>query len=227
MLAPVVLGWVTGRRPVWVSKRFEGKVLSLGTVLESLSRDDVVWGSGLPSEANRRAPEGARLLAVRGPLTRACIQGDVPEVYGDPACLLPRFHHPPAQKRWSVGLVPHHIDVANVPPVSDPQIKLVDVLRPWREVVDTIRGCDVVASSSLHGLIVAEAYGIPARWVSAPGVIGGTFKFRDYYLGTDREPPAPGRWSDDVGSLIAAAPAVTAHDVQGLIDAWHTGGAGR
>lgn len=225
MLAPAVLARVSGARPVWVSKMYEGKELGLGTILGSLNGGDVVWGAGLATETDVRAPEGSRILAVRGPLTRACIRGYVPEVYGDPAILLPQFHDRPVSQRWDLGLVPHHIDVEGRARSSDPRVRVIDVLRPWPEVVDTIRACEVIASSSLPGLIVAEAYGIPARWISATNIVGGDFKFRDYYLGTQREPPAPGRWSDSFENVSPQLSGNAVHDTEGLLNAWRGLGA--
>lgn len=222
MLAPVVLAWVSGARPLWVSKRFEGKVIAVGSILGALERGDVVWGSGLAGRLELVQPEGSRILAVRGPLTRQCILGDVPDIYGDPACLLPRFHDHPVPKRWAVGLVPHHVDAECHKQSSDPQVTVIDVLRPWYEVVDEIRACEMIASSSLHGLIVAESYGVPARWIATPRIIGGTFKFRDYYLGTGREPPAPGSWSDTWAAMASKVPSAGTHDAEGLLMAWRS-----
>ena len=48
--------------------------------------------------------------------------------------------------------------------------------------------CAYIVSSSLHGICVAEAYGIPAVWVRlADNIVGGEFKFRDYYASTGRD----------------------------------------
>jgi hypothetical protein len=39
-----------------------------------------------------------------------------------------------------------------------------------------------VISSSLHGLIVADSLGIPNVWLRlSPDVLGGDYKFKDYY----------------------------------------------
>jgi pyruvyltransferase len=43
-----------------------------------------------------------------------------------------------------------------------------------------------VLASSLHALIVAEAYGIPARYVRLSDH-ESIFKYNDYYLGTGRQ----------------------------------------
>lgn len=62
----------------------------------------------------------------------------------------------------------------------------------WTSVIEQIASCDYIASSSLHGLIVAEAYGIPNLWLEISGkLLGGHFKFHDFFLslGKDRKSP--------------------------------------
>ena len=57
----------------------------------------------------------------------------------------------------------------------------IDVRNGPDRVVREIASCAAVLSTSLHGLIVADAYDIPAAWATlAPDLMGGTFKFHDY-----------------------------------------------
>lgn len=190
MLAPVILEWVTGRK-VERAERFEpGKVLSTGSVLGCMREGDVVWGSGW--HRNKRetldVPDGVRFLAVRGPLSRAdLIGGDCPEVYGDPALLLPLIV-PGRTTGELTGYVPHMVDRGLGATLNERAGARIDITAPWRQVVNSILWCGRIYASSLHAIIVAEAYGIPAAWVPCEGVIGGDFKFRDYLAGTGRDP---------------------------------------
>ena len=57
--------------------------------------------------------------------------------------------------------------------------KVLPVVQPWQTMVGNITQCRVVSSSSLHGLILADAYGIPARWIRGTSNIIA-FKYLDY-----------------------------------------------
>ena len=59
---------------------------------------------------------------------------------------------------------------------------IIDVLAPIEEVVDRIVSCDLIASSSLHGLVVAQGYGVQLGWVEFSGRLKGDgVKFADYF----------------------------------------------
>jgi pyruvyltransferase len=225
-MAPDVLSWALGSDPVWVSSRYEGKLVGQGSLLRFVRKGDLVWGAGTSSDKPFVPPEACRFLAVRGPLTRRVIRGDVPEVYGDPALLLPRFHDHAVEKRFEVGVVPHYLEFADALFSSrreDPAICLVDVRKRWQTVVDQIRSCDAVISSSLHGLIVAEAYGIPASWVRfTPKLDGKTFKFHDHYLATGRDKQTPTSWAEGIDAALTRAAPPMAFDTAPLLDALRT-----
>src|SRR5690606_14915863 len=54
----------------------------------------------------------------------------------------------------------------------------------WRGFISDILGAELIISSSLHGLIVAEAYGVPA--VLLDDIDKDYLKYNDYYLSTGR-----------------------------------------
>jgi pyruvyltransferase len=219
-LSPAIVEYISGGTAKWVSRRYSGKVLAVGSVLHHLSKGDVVWGSGSIAEEAIEPQPDVKFCAVRGPLTRGLIRGDVPEVYGDPAMLLPRLYQGSNSKRFSLGVIPHHSQIAAVG-VDDPAVSMISVRSDWREVVDRITECEVVASSSLHGLIVAEAYGIPAFWFNATtNLEGSDFKFRDYYLSTGREPPRPILWNGGVDSFGGTPNDPPELDLRPLLAAW-------
>jgi pyruvyltransferase len=205
LISPVILAAIFDVEPVWVSKKYRPKVLGAGSILAAAKAGDVVWGSGLlaPEPFNGR---GVRFLAVRGPRTRSLIEGDVPERYGDPGILIPTVYQPSRpERRYDVGLVPHYRDT-DLMTSDDPSVRVIHVKDPdWRATVDQINQCDVIISSSLHGLIVAEAYGIPAVWVQPTDRLrGGRFKFLDYYEGSGRTPHMAD-WSKGLLAVASAA----------------------
>lgn len=167
-----------------VDRKVRGKFVGVGSVMTAVRPGDTVWGTGCIRDKVLEKP-GVNFLAVRGRLTRERIVGSpVPEVYGDPALLLPLIYDPVVEVKHDVGVVPHYID-KDVKDIH--QGHVIDIQADWQTVVREIKSCRSIISSSLHGLIIAEAYGIPVTWVKySDNVIGGEFKFRDYLTGTDR-----------------------------------------
>lgn len=188
---------MTGRSPVFVHPD-DGrhKYFVTGSVVGFVEHHATVWGAGVLHSTDP-VSRTARYLAVRGPLTRAHVTangGSCPEVFGDPALLLPRLIQPTTPRRpGRVGLVPHFADGPRLHGAALPEnIHLIDIQRGIRHVVDEVASCDVVASSSLHGLIVSHAYGVPAAWVRFPGRDRGeAFKFEDYYAALGIPAPRP------------------------------------
>jgi pyruvyltransferase len=197
-------------------ERAEGaKLLACGSLIvnELTQVDDIVWGAGARWPGNSwSAPYGIRALAVRGPLTREKFEingRDCAEVYGDPALLLPLLYKPASSpKSFSVGYIPHYIDRNEFRRTGlregTPESIEIDVYLPWKRFVDHILACERVVSSSLHGVIIAEAYGVAAEWRPwSDKVEGGDFKFHDYLLGTGREAQGPGEFPPipDLGAI--------------------------
>jgi pyruvyltransferase len=82
------------------------------------------------------------------------------------------------------------VDYVVVPNLNDFSLyadheRAVDPTSGWRRVVAEICRAKLVVSTSLHGLVVAESYGIPARHLLS--VAEPIFKYRDYYEGTGRQ----------------------------------------
>lgn len=170
----------------------------IGSILQRANKYSIVWGSGFISEDSYCKEKPQKICAVRGPLTRKKLLKDgiaCPEVYGDPALLLPLIYKPKIEKKYKIGIIPHYVDKSNIwlKNIQSDQIKILDIqIKDSFLFIDEILKCEKIASSSLHGIIVADAYSIPSIWVSfADNIMGGAFKYLDYFLSVkrvDREP---------------------------------------
>ena len=167
----------------------DATLFTVGSVMHFAKTGDTVWGSGVNGKipADRHAFDALDIRAVRGPLTAAFLAErglNVPAVYGDPALLLPTLF-PDRFKRHSarpVLFVPNLHDLTLAPTLGLP---FVSPLRGWNAVVEQIVGADLVLASSLHGVVIAEAFGIPARHVRLTET-EPPFKYDDYARGTGR-----------------------------------------
>lgn len=196
-VGPWLVSAITGLRPVnsrWV-RDGSPALFTVGSVIGHLKTPgDHIWGSGLigrpgASKLNqlRNAPP-TKIHAVRGKWTRDVLVHElgwtVPEVYGDPALLLPRYYAPsPSRRTKKIALVPHYKHKKDFATLSGGQANLVDVAGGLEGVVDQISSSSAVISTSLHGLIIAQAYGVPWVWMRLDDkqLGGDTFKFEDFF----------------------------------------------
>lgn len=159
--------------------------VTIGSILTHVNKKCIVWGSGIIS---RSLPvKEARFLAVRGPQTRKYLLGkgyQVPAIYGDPAILMPNYYKPSVFKKYKIGVIPHYNDyqtakklISGLDDVFLIDFMTNDVEKTTREIL----ACEKIVSSSLHGIIVSQAYGIPAVWQKFSNkVFGDDIKYQDY-----------------------------------------------
>lgn len=153
-----------------------------------------IWGAGNMSPRTYGAlPAGVQVHAVRGPLTRAGLQHEGSIVLGDPGLLAGELYDGlRVDKAFTVGIIPHKSEqrrhefqeIARALPRS----RLINVTdEDPANVARAMKSCDFILSSSLHGLIVADAFGIPNAWVSVTRIhAAAEFKFYDYFISTGR-----------------------------------------
>jgi pyruvyltransferase len=181
LLGPVIVRELVARLGLGPAAE-RRRLLAVGSVLHFGRPGDVVWGAGRNAKAGA-PPDGLDVRAVRGPRTGA----EYPQaiVGGDPALLLgglrPDLVVDPA-RRSGVTIVPNLNELGAV----RDRRSILSPRAPLGHVLRTIARSSLVIGSSLHGVIVAEALGVPARAVRA--VAEPAFKYEDYYLATGREP---------------------------------------
>ncbi|MCS0495071.1 polysaccharide pyruvyl transferase family protein [Ancylobacter sp. MQZ15Z-1] len=137
--------------------------------------------------------------ATRGPVSERLLGGGSggTGIYGDPVWLLPRFYDRPVAKKWKIGAVLHLSELANremeakplpelerylVPDELRDDVHLITTVTPvsidgLRDKVDEIRACERIVSTSLHGMVIAESYGIPCLYFSPSGRTAGVDVF--------------------------------------------------
>lgn len=173
-----------------VPKNEIGKLLGIGSILHQAKDNDVIWGSGINGKYLNKKIKAKNLtiLSVRGPLTQKYLIEcgyDVPAIYGDPAILAPLYYQAKEfNEKSEFSYVPHFSELGDI---DEHLMKhVINPTLPYKQVIDKICNSKLVLSSSLHGLILAETYGIPAVLIrSNPNE--PIFKYEDYFRGTGRE----------------------------------------
>lgn len=203
-LSPLLVEMLA-HKPVVYAPVHKAQMIAVGSIMNRekkakgwfLPHELHVWGAGTDAPGlsfSRRH----HYHAVRGVHTAAQIEKApaLSPALGDPGILASHWWgsraHP--DKRYRIGLIPHYVDQEN-PHVSRaatlPGVLLINVFWPVEEVLAAIQSCDFVLSSSMHGLIVADAFGVPNRRVTLSQGLISDYKFTDYYSAYGLAEPPP------------------------------------
>jgi hypothetical protein len=189
-LSAVMVAALSGRRVRHTSfDDRTTKLVAVGSIGHAIKQGTaIVWGAGVSirggvlAESVRQTRYDVR--AMRGRISAQHYRDfgiPVPEVFGDPVWLLPSIVHEPVEKTYELGVIPHIRDVADHHPdaparadslrysIDVRDTRDVAVINTWHEPtwdgllakINLIRSCKRIASQSFHGLVIAEAYGIP------------------------------------------------------------------
>jgi len=201
-----------GYSPIY-ERPWRAELVATGSILEHLPNDfrGIILGSGFIEEKSRMSFPKARVLALRGELSRQRVGVTQKLALGDPGLLASEVMPRREQKKFTLGIVPHHLEKSN--PVFGRlmrrlghDVTLIDAQGKPQTVFASIDQCEHILSSSLHGLIVADSLEIPNRWIAADRLWGGRFKFDDYYSSIGGgEDPATLNGGESLGQLVALA----------------------
>lgn len=201
---------------------------TIGSIILIGHQDATVWGSGILMGE----PEGfiwARnryrhldVRCVRGPLTLNRLKENGIDVskckLGDPGVLMPLVYKPSVTVKRDYGVLIHMSERDN--PIHKPEYEansshLIDIMTDdYKKTIDEICSCKLIISSTLHGIIIAESYGIPA--ILLKRFEFDDFKYLDYYLSTGRKKEDIPTAESIEEALAMETPAVP--DLSGLRD---------
>ena len=194
---PFLLKSLTGKEVISRKRIFNvlGKeqIIGIGSILNTDLNNSVIWGSGYIEVPKKVKGIPNQVLALRGKYTSKILKDagiNDSGVYGDPALLYPEIYYPEGEKEYKLGVIPHYSELHyfdNAKFKNNKDVKLISPIvkdNNQNKIIEDLYKCECIISSSLHGLILADAYNIPtARFTLSGKIIGNDFKFNDYYSG--------------------------------------------
>lgn len=194
-----------------VAEPENAQIFAAGSILHQvpIGWPGLIFGSGLIQDEDRVKSAAARYVAVRGPLTAKRCRVDVP--MGDPGLLVSMAWPADSPRRYRLGIIPHYVDrehegLAAFARRNPDEVTTIDICGRLADVLRAVTECEYILSSSLHGLVFADSYGIPNAWIKLGNrLVGGSFKFRDYYgatLGEHDPIPIPFETGETVETMI-------------------------
>lgn len=190
-LTPVIVNHLLARKKIDPNKKVNGikHLFAVGSVITAGIQDGTIWGSGVLNARLGYRLKGRKLdiRSVRGPFTRTYLADygfEAPAVYGDPAIFMPEIYTPSEkiEVKYKYGIVMHKDQVIPVEDRDD--VLVIDICTAdYKDFVCKLLSCEKIISSSLHGIILAESYGVPAILLK-PKV--DFLKYDDWYYSTKR-----------------------------------------
>lgn len=193
---PLVVGHVAGREVAHTGPK-KAELFAIGSMLQVVRRNFrepregarlTVWGTGLLHPVNSLDfLENIDVALVRGPITAALLGLETDE-FGDAGLLVNEVIQTKEERADKIGILPHH-SIADDEELaalaaSDPAYTLIDPRGAAEDVCRKIASCAHVFASSLHGLIVADAYGVANTWMDPRGQ--SRLKYHDYAASVGR-----------------------------------------
>lgn len=187
LLTPLILRYY-GFTPVF-SYQSKAKCVVVGTIIELLSSDfdGYILGSGWSRRKKGSFPK-AMFYGVRGYLSKEYLGIEEDVCIGDPGLLIKEIYPCKKKLKYKLGIIPHESEVDDKR-LTNIKSKLKNqciIISPKnknpRSVLKLINSCEYIISSSLHGLIVSDSYGIPNGRIKINEIDDSQdFKFYDYY----------------------------------------------
>ena len=207
-LSQLIVAHVSGREVVHASPKY-AELFAIGSLMRVVRRnmgqlnDPILWGTGLLGPLPTDFLKEVDIVLWRGPVGAEAM-GVRAKRFGDPGLLTADALGRPDNQEDKVGLVLHHSQTGD-PRVTalaerEPRIEIIDVADDCVSVCRKIATCAHVVSSSLHGLIVADAYGVANTWLD-PGE-NSFFKYYDYAASIGRPLRQPVT-IDDLPTVVA------------------------
>lgn len=178
-----------GFTPVF-SYQKRAKCVVIGTILELIPFDfsGYILGSGWTRSRKGNFPN-AIFMGVRGFLTKEYLDIKDDVCIGDPGLLISEIYPcSKLEKKYKLGIIPHESEIEDSKTkkiknrLGNKCIIISPRNRNPQKVLELINSCEYIVSSSLHGLIVSDSYGIPNGWIKINEIDDSKdFKFYDYY----------------------------------------------
>lgn len=198
-LGLVVVNWMLEKRGLSLDDYVEKKkhLITVGSGVIKSYQNMTVWGSGVMREIyvpikrffQKSWFRKLDIRAIRGPLSRDYLiklGHKCPEVYGDPAILMPLIYEGRKEEcKYDISIIPQLTTEKEIRDnYSNAHIISMNT-DDYKSVIDQIIQSKLIISSSLHGVILADAYGVPSVWYRGLNKVID-FKYMDYYASTGR-----------------------------------------
>ena len=236
-LAIPICKWMLEKKNLTLDKPVSRKkhLITVGSGVLASFQNATLWGSGVMYDGLKgnwfekylkADHRNLDIRAVRGPMTREVLLKlghKCPEVYGNPGILMPLIYQPDynmvEKGKQEYAIIPQFSTENEVRKYFTDDMIISMNTNDYKSVINKIVSCKKVYSSSLHGIILAEAYGVPA--VFFRGIHSNIdFKYKDYYAST-------GRWDVPMANNLAEAFSFEAPEIpdlkvlqKGLMDAF-------
>ncbi len=154
-----------------------------------------IWGTGFVRYKDKDTEfykKKTHICALRGELSRKRVEKmlghELAVPLGDAGILAEKLLEKRPEKQYRVGIIAHYKE--QDAPIFEKLLDrfddstFINVRGTPYDVTRKIAECELVISSSLHGLIIADSLGIPNHHITVTdNLLGDGFKFDDYYSG--------------------------------------------